>query len=59
MPAPIVVGAEISRAYAAGEAQKFRLGHVYYDETGCPHVFVKYDQGSGAVAGTVNVKLGV
>jgi hypothetical protein len=55
MPAPIVVGAEISRAYSSGEAQKFRLGQLYYDETGCPHVFVKYDQGSGAVAGTAGL----
>lgn len=55
MPAPIVVGAEIERAYTSGEAQKFRMGQVYYDESGCPHVFVKYDEGSGSVAGTAGL----
>lgn len=55
MPAPIVVGAELDRAYAASELQKFRPGQVYYDENGDPNVFVKYDIGYGAVAGTAGL----
>lgn len=49
---PIVIGAEISRAYGSDESRKFRVGQIYFDEMGNPHVFVKYDQGSGSVAGT-------
>ena len=52
---PVVVGAEITRAYLASEAQKFRKGQVYFDEMGNPHVFVQYDEGSGTVAGTAGL----
>ena len=52
---PTVVGAELTRAYTSVDQQKFRLGHVYFDEMGNPHVFVKYDSGSGTVAGTAGL----
>jgi len=50
-----VVGAEISRAYSSDEKNKFRPGHIYYDESGRPHVFIQYDEGSGSVAGTAGL----
>jgi len=55
MPGPIVIGAEISRAYSNDESRKFRVGQIYFDEMGNPHVFIKYDQGSGTVAGTLGL----
>jgi hypothetical protein len=57
MPAPIVVGADVTKAYTAAQLGNiaFRPGQIYFDESGNPHVFIKYDQGSGAVAGTAGL----
>lgn len=54
---PTVIGAEITGVYTVAQLGniKFRLGHIYFDEMGNPHVFVKYDQGSGSVAGTAGL----
>lgn len=56
MPAPIVVGADLSKAYTSvQDLQKFRPGQKYYDEMGNEFIFIKYDQGSGSVAGTAGL----
>jgi len=52
---PQVVGAELTRAYSTLEVHKFRPGHIYFDEMGNPHIFIKYDSGSGTVAGTAGL----
>lgn len=52
-----VIGAELTRAYGTDDVsgRMFRLGQVYFDEMGNPHVFIKYDQGSGSVGGTAGL----
>jgi hypothetical protein len=56
MPAPIVVGADLSKAYnTTQDLQKFRQGQKYYDEMGNEHIFVKYYEGDGSVAGTAGL----
>lgn len=47
---PQVTGAELTTVYTT--ARKFRPGQKYYDESGQEYIFIKYDQGSGSVAGT-------
>ena len=48
---PFVTGAERTTAYSTSQV-KFRPGHSYFDEAGQEYRFIKYDQGSGSVAGT-------
>ncbi len=56
MPAPIVVGAVLNKAYTtAQDLQKFRHGQLAYDEMGNEFVFIKYYEGSGSVAGTAGL----
>ncbi len=56
MPAPIVVGADLSKVYTiAQDLRKFRHGQKYFDEAGREFIFIKYYEGSGSVAGTAGL----
>ena len=56
MPAPIVVGADLSKAYTiAQDLRKFRHGQKYFDEMGNEFIFIKYYEGDGSVAGTAGL----
>lgn len=57
MPGPLVVGAEVTSVYTAAQLGniRFRTGQKYYDEQGRPHRFIKYEEGSGSVAGTAGL----